>query len=99
MSTATSGLKVGMIVDHPNKPDWGPGKVVYLGGGMAHVFFREQLSRQAKVLMTNLAKLTEADEQHDPVLDMLPEAAEHGGYWLLPGSYQRTMKSVLPKKT
>lgn len=79
-----TAIKLGMIVRHPNKPEWGPGKVVKLAAGKAWVVWRDLPDREAKVLVLTHAPLVPADDQHDPVLDNLPPLTEEGGKLVLP---------------
>jgi hypothetical protein len=68
--------KVGMIVTHPNKPEWGPGKIQALNGNSLIVYFRDFLEKKPgdaqKTLSTDYVKLNIASVQNDPWLDNLP---------------------------
>jgi hypothetical protein len=80
--------KVGMLVDHPNRPQWGPGKVVCVDATKVHVFFRDAMERTARPIVFAVAPLEVAASQSDAVLDHLPDAVEHVGSWHLPASYK-----------
>jgi len=68
---------IGMIVEHPNRPDWGPGKVLDIEGNTITVYFRdieENKPREAhKDFYLNNTLLKKADKQSDPFLDNLPK--------------------------
>ena len=81
--------KVGMLVDHPNRPAWGPGKIVHIDATKVHVFFRDDLERKAKPIVVTLAPLRIAASQSDFDLDRLPAPSEQDGSWLLPANYSR----------
>lgn len=83
--------KVGMIVEHPARPQWGPGKVMAVADGRVHVVFRDELEPKAKAIMTDLIPLSVAAEQTDGVLDLLPAATESAGSWMLPKNYERIL--------
>ncbi|KAF0675184.1 DUF3553 domain-containing protein [Profundibacterium mesophilum] len=42
MNDMTALLEPGMIVSHPQRPDWGPGQVQSNIGGTVTVMFREE---------------------------------------------------------
>ena len=84
---ATVNYKVGMLVDHPNRPAWGPGKVVHVDATRVHVFFRDALERKAKVIAYTLVPLRVAASQSEPVLDELPDPTKQDGLWLLPANF------------
>lgn len=88
--------KVGMIVEHPNRPEWGPGKVVAVSGDRLHVHFRDALERKAKVMVRAVVCLNVAGEQSDSVLDRLPPVKLDGTDWLLPVNYERLLKRSAP---
>jgi hypothetical protein len=79
--------KVGMLVDHPARPAWGPGKIVHVSATKVYVFFRDALERKAKPIVFAVAPLEVAASQSDAVLDQLPAATEDLGSWLLPARY------------
>jgi len=76
--------KVGMLVCHPNKPDWGPGKVVGVEAGRIHVVWRDVPGREAKKIDLSVVPLPPASEQSDPVLDNLPPVEKENGTFVLP---------------
>jgi hypothetical protein len=83
-----TSYKVGMLVDHPNRPAWGPGKIVHVDGSKVHVFFRDALERRAKPIVVEVVPLRIAASQTDAALDELPFASESEGSWLLPAHYK-----------
>lgn len=89
--------KVGMIVEHPKRPEWGRGKVVAVADERIYVVFREALSRTPKTLLTELVTLDVPEDQSDPILDLLPAAVQDGGGWLLPKNYERSIRKILDK--
>ncbi|MFN3166142.1 MAG: hypothetical protein ACE37H_03655 [Phycisphaeraceae bacterium] len=82
---ADSKLHRGMLVLHPNKPGWGPGKIVKLGLGVAHVFWRDLPERAAKPIRLDYVELIPAADQHDDILSNLPPFVEEDGRLVLPG--------------
>ncbi len=79
MSDSQASYVVGMLVEHPNRPAWGPGKVLCLGGvggSKITVYFRDveeqNLNDAVKIMDTNLVQLRVAATQTDPMLDNLP---------------------------
>jgi len=95
--------EVGMLVEHPNRPIWGPGKVVYVDSMRVHVFFRDDLERKAKQILYAVVPLKVAESQTDPVLDQLPAPTEELGSYRLPANYKkgvvRDVPSDKPKKS
>ena len=87
----STNYKVGMIVAHPKRPEWGPGKVVAVAEERVHVVFRDSLERKAKAIMREVVSLDVCDMQNDAVLDVLPPATEDGGSWILPKNYERVL--------
>jgi hypothetical protein len=77
-------FQVGMIVEHPIKPEWGPGKVVAVHGDKVHIVFRDLPDREAKIIQTNIVSLIESTNQNDPILDNLPPLSEEKGKYVLP---------------
>lgn len=70
-------IEVGTIVQHPNRPAWGPGKALAIGGGgQVTVYFRDvaeaNVGDAVKVLATGTVGLEVAAEQSEPMLDRLP---------------------------
>jgi len=76
--------EVGMLVCHPKKPDWGPGKVVKVEADRIDVVWRDVPGREAKKIYLTVVPLPPASEQNDPVLDNLPPLAEENGKLVLP---------------
>jgi hypothetical protein len=58
-----------MLVIHPAKPEWGPGKVLKVNGNKLEVLFRDVASREAMILRADIAGLVAAPVQTDQVLD------------------------------
>ncbi len=87
--------EVGMIVEHPKRPEWGPGKIVALSADRIHVVFRDALERKAKVMMRSLVSLDAAEAQSDALLDRLPPAKQDGSDWLLPANYDRLLRKAM----
>jgi hypothetical protein len=73
---------VGMIVEHPTRPDWGPGKVLAVEHERITVYWRDLRESKAgdavKVMNINAIPLSVAASQSDPWLDHLPRF-ENGG--------------------
>jgi hypothetical protein len=70
-------IEAGTIVLHPNRPDWGPGKALSVGGGgQVTVYFRDfeekKVGDAVKTLATKFVALEVAADQSDPMLDSLP---------------------------
>ena len=97
MSTTAQAYKVGMLVEHPRRPEWGPGKVVALGEGRIYVYFRNELEKKAKTLLTTIVEPRIADDQSDEVLDLLPPATYDGASYMLPKNYMKLMHLVVAK--
>lgn len=79
----TTEYTPGMRIRHPNKPEWGLGRIVHVDGPRVHVFFRDLPDRVAKKIDTNVIPLEQADEHSDPILDNLPAPREEDGKWVL----------------
>lgn len=85
---------VGLLVEHPQRPEWGPGRVVAVGGDRVNVFFRDALENRARVILTGLVSLKVCDSQVDEVLDNLPPAKFDGHDWVL----TKTKRSPVAKR-
>jgi hypothetical protein len=81
--TTKQTYSVGLLVEHPQRPEWGPGRVVAVGSDRVYVFFRDALEGRAKVILTELVSLKTCDSQVDEVLDGLPPAKFDGANWIL----------------
>ncbi len=68
----------GTILIHPNKPEWGPGKVVKVTPRLLYVIWRDVPGREAKKMNSSAVKLEIAPCQNDPILDNLPPLKEEG---------------------
>jgi hypothetical protein len=90
----TPNFKVGMLVDHPARPQWGPGRIVAVDEMRIHVFFKGEIEQKAKTIMREGCKLTVCDEQSDVVLDELPTATYSGGEWMLPRQFEKTLQKA-----
>lgn len=86
-----SEYKVGMLIQLPNRPQWGPGKIVAIAEERLYVYFRDDLEKKAKTLLTSVVTPVVADEQTDAVLDSLPAATHDGVSWMLPKNYEKVM--------
>ncbi len=87
-----SEYSVGMLIEVPRRPEWGPGKVVGMSeGGRLHVYFRDNLEKKAKTLLTDVAKPMVAAVQSDDILDKLPAATREGADFMLPRNYEKLM--------
>ena len=75
-------LAIGTLVTNPQKPEWGPGKVLRVSGEIRHVFFRDLAGRTAKRF--KVGSLEPAAIQSDPVLDNLPPFRDEHGQLVLP---------------
>lgn len=67
---------IGQIVEHANKPEWGPGKVVHVRGDLCWAYWRDREDqnphkRMAPIKM-NLPFLRPSTITSDPVLENLP---------------------------
>jgi len=74
-------LKKGMLVTHPAKPEWGPGKVCSIDGQNIHVYFRDVSDRLAKKFKNGTVQFVKAASQSDPILDNLPPLKEKDGFF------------------
>lgn len=83
-SMSDQELQEGTLVLHPNRPEWGPGKVVKSAPGKVHVVWRDLPDRAAMVISTTAVRLELAADQHDDVLCNLPPVIEANGTFLLP---------------
>lgn len=88
----TPTYEIGMIVEHPARPQWGRGKVVAVTKERVHVVFRGELERKAKAILTSVVALEVAAEQSDAILDVLPAATQDEGSWMLPKNYERLIQ-------
>ena len=77
-------FQVGMIVEHPTKHEWGPGKVVAVHGDKVHIVFRDVPGREAKIIGTKFVSLLKSENQNDPILNNLPPLSEEQGKYVLP---------------
>lgn len=77
-------LRENMIVIHPNRPEWGPGRIIHIVGQIAHVVFRDLPEKQAKAIRTDVIQLQLAPKQQDDILDNLPPLVARGERFELP---------------
>ena len=87
--------KVGMLVEHPNRPEWGPGKIVAVADDRIFVYFRDALEKKAKAILTTLVTPVVAENQTDAVMDLMPAAVQDGADWMLPKGYEKRMRLVV----
>jgi hypothetical protein len=88
---ASTEFKVGMLVEHPARPQWGPGKVVAVDESRLHVYFKNEIEAKAKTFMRSMAPLKVCHDQNDEVLDSLPKASQQSGEWMLPKNYEKVL--------
>ncbi len=92
--------QIGEVVTHPNRPDWGPGKIVRVEANRIHVVWRDLPDRAAKKIVPTAISLERAADQSDPVLDNLPPLVERKGELFLPAervSFQQAVDRFLAK--
>jgi len=97
-------LEVGLIVLHPNRPAWGPGKILRLDGDTALVFFAEggshnELKKNPISLELKTAGLAPAGIVSHPRLDHLPplvgdSLTESDTYFTLEQAIDRFLRLV-----
>ena len=72
---SSNGYQVGMIVTHPNRPEWGPGKVLAAQGNKLVIYFRDlresKPGEAQKTLSLEYVKPAIEEKQSDPWLDNL----------------------------
>ena len=77
INSAESTLSVGMLVSHPRKPEWGPGKVLAIDRLRVTVYWRDLEGASAddavKPMARSAVTLEPCENQSDPLLDNLPE--------------------------
>jgi hypothetical protein len=82
----------GQIVEHPSRPEWGPGKVLRVVQDRATVYWRdlseEQPGDRVKTIRTSIVELRPSRTQSDPWLDNLPPILDKRGE-LLPSKVTR----------
>ncbi|MCC6228091.1 MAG: DUF3553 domain-containing protein [Phycisphaerales bacterium] len=72
-------IKSGMLVVHPNKPEWGPGKVAKVDREYVWVFWRDANGGEVKKIARSVITLETAPDQSDPILDNLPPLLDSMG--------------------
>ena len=69
-------LREGMIVEHPKRSEWGPGRILALEGDKATIYFRDlpegKPGEAIRKIDTRYIDLVAAATQNDPRLDNLP---------------------------
>ncbi|MFH1609292.1 MAG: DUF3553 domain-containing protein [Candidatus Bipolaricaulota bacterium] len=70
-------LRIETLVEHPARPEWGPGKVVRVQGTKVEVFFRDRDDHIAGKFEASVLRV--ASVQEDPLLRDLPELVERKG--------------------
>jgi hypothetical protein len=93
---AKQTYSVGLLVEHPQRPEWGPGRVVAVGTDRIYVFFRDAMENRARVILTELVALRTRDDQTDEVLDHLPPAKYDGRDWVLTKPKRPAKRPVAP---
>lgn len=78
----SEAFELGTLVNHRNKQEWGPGKIVKIDGQRAHVVWRDLAGTEARLMLTSV--LQRADDQSDSILDNLPPLTEVDRKVLLP---------------
>lgn len=77
MNSLALTFKVGMLVSHPTKAEWGPGKVLVIERDTVTVYWRDAKENKAgdatKRMNVNHVTLERYPTQSDPLLDNLPE--------------------------
>ena len=71
MANKNDNYPVGSFVVHPNKPEWGPGKILAITGTLVKVHFKNDAEKEYRSF-PDPSVLRPADMQSDPVLDNLP---------------------------
>jgi hypothetical protein len=69
----------GDYVINPNRPEWGPGKVLNVEGAVVTVYFRDCHARPVRKIETGYVELQPAGISSDAVLDNLPPYDAAGG--------------------
>ncbi len=68
--------KVGLVVENPKAPQWGPGKILAIEGRTVTVYFRDFTERKrgdaVKKISLDHVELAVSRSQSDPMLDNLP---------------------------
>lgn len=90
----TAALTVGMLVQHPNKPEWGPGKIVRIQGNLASIVFRDLSGREAKAIRMDIVSLRLAPDQQDEILDNLPPLVDDRGRLVLPAERLTVQQAI-----
>jgi hypothetical protein len=76
MEHNNSAYEIGNIVTHPNKPEWGPGKIQAVNGKSVVVYFRDLCEQKPgdaqKTISTDCVKFIISEIQSDSWLDNLP---------------------------
>ncbi len=65
--------KVGMIIKSPEKPEFGPGKVIRINGNSIWIYFRNDNSKYARQYSKNVARLNRYKKKSDQFLNSLNE--------------------------
>src|SRR5947209_18496363 len=72
----TTNYEVGLIVVHPRKPEWGPGRILAIDGSKIKIYFRDlpgdSPENAVRTIDVRFVTLNCADNQSDPLLDNLP---------------------------
>lgn len=77
------GYRAGLLVAHPQRPEWGPGRVLSVDGTKITVYFRDlpgdHPEAAVRTIETKYVSLAVAPNQSDPFLENLPPFA-HGRF-------------------
>jgi hypothetical protein len=86
---------VGMIVLHPNKPEWGAGKIVRISGSKLDVAFKNLPGWEVKKIETTVAQLMPVDDQQSHQF-AIPDSIR-SGLRRSAGGRARSFKGRIPK--
>lgn len=93
-----SEYQVGQLVEHPLRPEWGPGKVVSVINHIVHVFFRDYSTKMAMPISSEHVTLNILPELNDDILDNLPPLMETAdGKWHLHHEIEMTVSDAIKK--
>lgn len=62
---------VGMLIVHPARPEWGPGKVLKVSGNKVDIAFKYLPAGEIKKFCVDIAGLVAAEDQLDPAFDQV----------------------------
>jgi hypothetical protein len=79
VTDAAGAYRPGLLVELPNKPEWGPGRIVNVRGDHLHIYFRDLNEDGTRAFLEQNPYLRIAQVQRDPLLDNLPPFKERDG--------------------